>query len=386
MRRVLFLFLVVVSLVAFPGQASANAGTPLMWAGMFHLVIGNLLIGICEGLLLAWLSGISKLKAIGAMVVANYLSAWLGGVFISGAIVERLPLDLNNGWKWFWIMVGVTYCLTLALEWPCIAWAFRGAQHWVKRSLRASLAIQSASYLVLFGWYWSVSGTSLYTRMHIVAPAELSLPESVLVYFIDPVDGDVYRRPLTKGGAEKIHDLSSVHRNDRLFPRPSLQEADRWDIVARLEGSDYDNPQLVPVLENKSIEVAPERQSTQADPPRYGDTWFSFGEVACLGNAKSGKWDFWVGFWAIEGMRATHRMTGEKVHFSYETPFGAWEVRNAVHLPSDKVLFQLGKDQICAFDPAKRQVALLWRGRGPVALLPKESSADIPNTPPLSSR
>lgn len=31
----------------------ANAGTPLMWAGMLHLVIGNAIIGIAEGALLA---------------------------------------------------------------------------------------------------------------------------------------------------------------------------------------------------------------------------------------------------------------------------------------------------------------------------------------------
>ncbi len=56
---------------------------------------------------------------------------------------------------------------------------------------------------------------------------------------------------------------------------------------------------------------------------------------------------------------------------AYETPFGAWPVRNAVHLPSDKVLFQLGDDQICGFDPVNRRVALLWRGRGAVPVIKK---------------
>ena len=64
-------------------------------------------------------------------------------------------------------------------------------------------------------------------------------------------------------------------------------------------------------------------------------------------------------------------MTSESVRFSYETPFGAWTVRNAVHLPYDKVLFQLGDDQICAFDPVRRRVGLLWRGRGPVPVIGK---------------
>jgi hypothetical protein len=37
MKRGPLLFLVVVGLVALPQEASANAGTPLMWAGMIHL-------------------------------------------------------------------------------------------------------------------------------------------------------------------------------------------------------------------------------------------------------------------------------------------------------------------------------------------------------------
>ena len=41
--------------IAFPfllvtsTSALANAGTPLMWAGMLHLVFGNLVIGLGEG-------------------------------------------------------------------------------------------------------------------------------------------------------------------------------------------------------------------------------------------------------------------------------------------------------------------------------------------------
>jgi hypothetical protein len=78
-----------------------------------------------------------------------------------------------------------------------------------------------------------------------------------------------------------------------------------------------------------------------------------------------------VGFWAAEGLRVSRKGTDDWFRVAYETPFGAWSVRNVVHLPSDKVLFQLGEDQICGFDPVKRQVALLWRGRGPVPVIGK---------------
>lgn len=101
------------------------------------------------------------------------------------------------------------------------------------------------------------------------------------------------------------------------------------------------------------------------------DGALNFGQVQKLGSAAKSQWKFWTGFWAEEGLRGSDDATGEHVRFSYETPFGAWTVRNAVDLPSDKVLFQLGDDQICAFDPVTRRVALLWHGRGPVPVVEK---------------
>lgn len=369
MKRARLLFLVVVGLVALPQQAAANAGTPLMWASTIHLVIGNALVGLLEGLLLGWWFHVPRAKAVRAMIVANYASAWIGGFFIRGAMVEAFAMDLTNGWQWFWVMVVVTFCLTLILEWPFIAWRFRGAQDWLNRSVRASLVVQSSSYLLLFGWYWMASGTSLYTKMHVVASEDLALPESVLVYFIASSDGNVYRRGVTSGDEEKIYDLHSKDDNDRLFVRPSALDTNRWDLMARLETGDRRNPSFVEVLTNLHVQAAPDWRSTHTDPPDYEGTWFSFGKVQGLGSATNSQWEFWAGFWPNQGLRAFQKETGTRVRFSYETPFGAWTVRNAVHLPTDKVLFQLGDDQICGFDPVERRVALLWHGRGPVPVI-----------------
>jgi hypothetical protein len=365
------LFLVLLGVVALPQHAWANAGTPLMWAGMLHLVFGNALIGIGEGILLAWMFSVPKVKSVTVMVLANYASAWLGGLFIRGAIVHALPMDLTNGWRWFWVMVVLTYCMTLALEAPFIAWCFRGTQDWLRQTVRASLVVQSASYVLLFGWYWMASGTSLYTKMDIVAPADLSLPESVLVYFIAPADGNVYRRQLAGGSEQKIFELHSTDRNDRLFVRRSTADSSHWDLVARLDNKERRDPRFVDVLTNMMVEAAPDWRSSYTVPPRYEGTSLSFGEVQSIGITTNSHWKFWTGFWPVEGLLASDKTTSETVQFSYETPFGAWTVRNAVHLPSDKVLFQLGDDQICAFDPARRRVALLWHGRGPVPVIGK---------------
>jgi hypothetical protein len=215
------------------------------------------------------------------------------------------------------------------------------------------------------------SGTSLYTRMNIVSPVDLSFPDSVLVYYIASFDGNVYKRPLSENRAKMVYALHSKNDNDRLFVRANKSDTNHWDLVARLERKDLPKPHFVNVLTNLTVEATPDWRGTFTDPPQYEGTWMSFGHVQSLGSATNSLWEFWSGFWPMEGLRAWNKTTSQSVHFAYETPFGSWTVRNAVHLPSDKVLFQLGEDQICIFDPVLRQVALLWHGRGPVALIEK---------------
>lgn len=349
-----------------------------MWAGMLHLVVGNALIGAAEGALLAWLTSASKPKCIGVMILANYVSAWLGGQFIRRAVMQEVDLDLTNAWRWFWLMAAATYVLTLLLEWPFVLWCLRGTRRWIRRSVLASLVIQSASYGVLFGWYWASSGTSLYTKMEIVAPAELALPESLVVYFIAADDGNVYRRTPSADARAKVYDLRSTDLNDRLVARPNATDPQRWDLLAIMETTFRGEPQLVDVLTNLPVEAAPDWISTGTDPPQYCVTWWNFGPVQAIRGMPESPWEFHTGFWPVEGLHGSNRTTGERVGFSYETPFGEWTVRNATLLPGDKVLFQLGHDQICAFDPASRRVALLWRGRGPVPVIEtsEESSSD----------
>ena len=368
MRRSFFPICLLI-LCCLPTSAWANAGTPLMWATGLHLVFGNAVIGVFEGLLLGFFFGVSKGKAVGIMILANYFSAWVGAVFLH-LIVPLLPMNLNNGWRWFWVLVVATYAMTVVLEWPFIARLMRHTENWLKRSLRASVIVQAASYIPLFGWYWMASGTSLYTKTHVVSADDLPLPETVMVYFISPSDGNVYSRSSSTQRAKKIFDLHSSNANDRLFVHPSSGNTNHWDLVARIETGDYRNPRFMDLLTNMDVEAV---GTARHGSPEAG-TWFNFGSVPALGNAVHNKWEFQSGFWPVEGLEAKNKETKETIWLSYETPFDAWPVRNAFHLPSDKVLFQLGDDQVCLFDLTSRKISLLCRGRGPVAVIENKSN------------
>ena len=118
MERTIKVWLLAVDLAFFPAIAYADAGTPLMWAGGLHLLFGNAIIGVAEGLILVLLFKLPARRCIAVMILANYFSAWVGGVFLISKISGARSLDLYNAWRWLWCMVVVTYVITLFLEGP----------------------------------------------------------------------------------------------------------------------------------------------------------------------------------------------------------------------------------------------------------------------------
>jgi hypothetical protein len=139
-------------------------------------------------------------------------------------------------------------------------------------------------------------------------------------------------------------------------------------LVARFDEQGNQDGKLVPVITNLVGQAMPELDDEKSSS-RINGTWFNFRSVPSLGSARTSDWSFFTGFWAAGGMGGRNDKTKQDARFAYETPFGSWMIRNAVLLPTDKVLFQLGHDQICVFDPETRRVALLWRGRGPIPII-----------------
>jgi len=350
-------------LICLPMTARADAGTPLMWATMLHLVVGNLFIGIFEGWLLGWIFKLPIYVCILAMIPANYFSAWVGGCFLNDAITGSLPFTLYNTWHWVWAMVVFTFIMTLILEWPFVFFCFRKEPDRLKKSLQGNLLVNSLSYVLLFGWYWMASGTSLYTKMHVVQPSAMTYPKAGQVYFISETSDGVCRLDLHSRQVEKVAALSETNTDARLFVKPSAIGSDNWDI--------WDSTKTNLVCSNLQVTAAQSERDADNQTQVKGN-WFNFGPAPKLATSWTSDWSFETGFWPIEGMHGTNQKTGERIYFSLETPFVSWVIRNATQLPEDYVVFQLGEDQICILEIATKKIALLTRGHGPVVVIPKE--------------
>jgi len=357
----------------------ANTGTPMMWAGALHLLVGNAVIGLGEGLLIARLFRVPRRGAVIAMVIANYASFFPGlaamdgfRVFVETHVFTGPPI--REAIK-IHILTGVTaYLATILLEWPFCWFILRKQAGRVRRSLLASLAAQSASYAVLALLYTQVSTMTLLTDSDLRARIDFAAVPQAWVYFIDPADGAVDRIRLDGSGREPVLDTSIQYSGARLFVRPddSSKSCELWSVM----GERGTPPKrLIAIKVKLARPLAQAGSGSEFEP----ETWMTYhyypsqNEGWDLRPSQAQEWTALGRFWAAEGIVV---MCGkQRVHrLAYESPLSggpfAWTVRNVVLLPGDQALFQV-KDQLLLLDLKSKKLGFLCMGRGPVVVLPQ---------------
>ena len=220
--RLLLLFVALV----LPFTAEANTGTGLMFAKGLHVTYGNVVIGLLEGWILCKLSKYKCWKCIWLMIFANFFSTLLG-VPLFHELELALPLGWNNARGLFWLFVFLAYLLTLLSEFPFVWLAFRSMPLSLKKAVRASLILQSGSYLLLIGWYGLVTPPPV----KIVDPSTTQLPKEVTLYFIGTADGDVYSGSLHDRKWKRVFELNEG-KDYGLFSKKSPQFSGAWDLIA----------------------------------------------------------------------------------------------------------------------------------------------------------
>ena len=349
------LVIVLMVVLLFPLVARADSGTPLVWAGLLHLFIGNAFIGLLEGFLLVKLFKASSSKCLLIMVGANYFSSWVGGFFIQ-FVSFQIPWNLYNGWSWFWILVVLTYLLTLVLEWPFVFLCFRRTPGALERSLQGDVVVNTISYIILFGWYWLASDAGLYRQMHIVQPSHMTMPNAV-VYYIASTNGQVNALDLQTQSTVKFLKLDQPVGSLRLVIRPAEFNPANWDVV---EEYAYTN---ILIASNLALVASEDWRD-----PNLSHRWY---RVHQIGMAAESKWTFETGSEPGEGLTGRNAETGKHFDLSMDAPFLVWTIHNGSHLPGDNVIFQLGDDQICLLQTSTKEISLLCRGWSPAVFLKK---------------
>jgi hypothetical protein len=350
----------------------ANSGTLLMLAGAFHLLIGNLLIGLGEAaILIRWFRAAGR-RAVILMILANYFSMIAGMLALSaGGPFLRNAITIAN-LRPALITLGVgAFLLSVLLELPFAAYAIAREHRTAARVLRGAFLANTASYAVLIVLYLQVGTTSLITSTHPGSAAQLCTSPDAEVYYLGNSDGAVYRWKVSGGIPQKVDNLGTTDMADRaarLFAAPSETDG-QLDLCV----TGIPSHKTFTILERSfartsDVAIAAPRDAgdwNHNTPEAERGSWFNFGSARTFD--PSSPWRVSTTFWPDGGLRVHNDKSGEKWFAALETPFLSWYSRNATLLPNAQVIYQL-QDQIVLLDLPTKRMGLIALGHGPLVV------------------
>lgn len=337
------LAIIATGIVLLPSPALANAGTPLIWKATLHLFLGNAIIGLVEGLLLSKLFQTSSRKSIQILIIANYVSAWVGTLLMIDRLSNISFITIENAYFWLGIFVILTFVVTLFLEYPFFWFVLKKQQKALQKALKATLIIHSISYILLFGWYATSSQVSMLTQLDVVSAQQIQLQEEYELYFLTPDSKQVVRSNLQGKNQEVVKEIKEIGKDSKLFVRQN--EESKFNLLV-----------------NGEIILADFASLARPRPPLYEP-------VPKL--TENTNWEYRTVVWAAGGIMGNNKKEKLNFQFALETPFTVWRVSNATQLEEDSVVFQLGENQVCILQPQEKRIALIAKGREPVVVKPK---------------
>lgn len=366
----------------------ANMITPLMFNQWMHLLVGNIFIGLLEGIVIAKVFKVRMWKTIAVLIIANYLSA-AAAFALFGVAESRGPFvpwlfaePLHQVSLILWLGFGIAFGLSILIEWPLVYTQFRDKPLSGKRSFQAVLLAQVVSYSLLAPAYWLQSENPLGQEVRIARTLDIP-PETAgaIVYFIG-TDGDIYRMPLTGRLAERVADMDVRRRGVRSYRQPVLYVAQQGAEERRVTVEDatlgaqhelryYSGypavylASIVPLHGRTEFAYQALYDGTiETDYPATLSDFMMHGMVVTDLRPPSER------AWSVQprfhmGMNVRNESAGESYRVAFQTVFDTWTVRTVTLLPGDIAVFEFG-GQVCVLDVPGRTIALLTRGWAPV--------------------
>jgi hypothetical protein len=186
----------IAAIAVFTSAASANPGTAMLFVFVFHLFVGNLIIGIIEWIGLAML-GASKSRAA-IMIPANYISAFAGFMILP---FFRPLIDNDPVASIIWVSWGALITLTIfgvLIELPFVFLAFKKPRQ-AKRVIIATILVNIVTGGLVGGWYVLNSNLSLANNFDSVPIEEVTQEYTgpkLWIYFIDDKNQSINRMRL----------------------------------------------------------------------------------------------------------------------------------------------------------------------------------------------
>lgn len=353
----------------------ANVGSPLVFLGLGHLLVGNLLIGWLEGSLLARWLGLPRQSAVLWMILGNYFSAATGVVLLVWvrSLAPALIGETLSGARLAGFVVGVmllTFALSCIVEFLFLLVAtIQRPARWASR-IRAHIGVQAVSYSVMLLLYWWTSPMTLLSDARFLNEAKSILRgDEGWVYYVDPHVGTLWRVRLDGTARENLGARISSDRHGqtscRLYARPRADGA--ADIVW---GSDEFSMSVPGTAAPRPHEADPERPSwfVATEFPATGERAFT---VRAAPSPSS-----YLGFIPTG---VGQRTSPSKRGLSLQSPIIDWCPSTPTLLPRGGVVVEFGPYLLLVNEAL--DVYCLGRGRCPAVVLEASATSSSSKSP-----
>ena len=140
-----------------PSALLLDAGSPLLWFNVFHLFIGNALIGLLE----VWV--VNRIWHIKLrwwlIIIANYVSMIAGMEMIAPYFTRHVlkkqfmpAFDAPSPVSVFLAGMLISYLVTIVVEYPFFYFATKGGRSY-RESTKMTIVANAVSYLLMLAIY-----------------------------------------------------------------------------------------------------------------------------------------------------------------------------------------------------------------------------------------
>lgn len=386
------------------GNMLANAGTPLMWFSMVHLVLINALIGLFEAWLIRRVFGGTRKTAALFLIAANYVSAFLPFVLFGYFArdfrdwFDRV-LTIENAFAVHVVALAAILLVTLLLEFPFVYAALNQPRD-LWRAWKANLLAQAVSFALLFVPYFLLSPFMLRPigPVRVVPLADFQMQREWWVYHVPLGERSVWRVRLDGTGREKVADIVEPGEIHSIIARQESPGAP-WQLCRRDWRRDGASEVVIAAFATElPFHFAHREAGLLADQraeARNSGWLFEYplelprelGYPIWVSDYRTDESDADAigvksGWWAWEGIEVRRAADDRPRWYAIETPLQqSWAARHVTVLPDETIVYQLGR-QIVLLDPRDDRIALLALGEFPIVvsdaqLLPSAETGSV---------
>ncbi|WP_372936512.1 hypothetical protein [Mariniphaga sediminis] len=334
-------------LILIPQLIFANAGTALMWVQIYHLIFGNLVLGLIEGVLLRFMFKADLKRASIMMILSNYTSWIIGTILISllqNTLIDK-TFDLEYVYPAWIVSLILLYFLTVFVETGFIFWIFKKTVKF-SRTILFSLAINTLTYIIMIAFYLLSSGFNVFTDLEIDQSILSNRTEKHVFYLLNRSDKTVSKYSLDS----QLISNHAEFKSDNKYPVLKL-EADSIDKKVRL---------VVDLRDSNTITL--DTAFCQLNDTTYygdftGNYWLNAMTDFRLPEDRT--WTAHGGDWAIQGLRI--RENNELIDkYAFEVPWMYWGVSDVSILNNHELIFNLN-GRVVLLDIEAKKIAFLFK-------------------------